>query len=62
MVVGQNDFLVAAEDYKQLMDVLPDNAEYLYLKDYNHVDALWAKDQDEYLYLTLYNFFVNHKL
>lgn len=49
LINGKNDVLVAPDDYKRLVSVMPQNAKFKTLEDYNHLDYMWASDVNEFI-------------
>jgi len=44
MVVGDNDWLVAPDDYKFLANYIPETSKVINVPDYNHLDCMWGVD------------------
>lgn len=57
MFIGDNDVLVNPTDFKYLKSVLPDNITYKEIKDYNHLDYMWAKDANKFVNNDILSFF-----
>jgi pimeloyl-ACP methyl ester carboxylesterase len=47
LFTGQNDALVAPDDYKKLQEALPSSAKTILVNDYNHLDYMWAGDVND---------------
>lgn len=47
LFTGENDALVASGDLAELRAALPINAKVVTVKDYNHLDYMWAADVNE---------------
>lgn len=62
LFTGQNDALVAPDDFKILQAALPSTAKVVQVEDYNHLDYMWAADVNSNVNSIVLDFLQNLQL
>jgi alpha-beta hydrolase superfamily lysophospholipase len=61
MISGENDFLVASEDYARMQETLgAEGNTFKVAKDYNHLDLMFGTDVNERVYDDVVKFIKDH--